>query len=152
MYTEVENDIHQQYFPEANEVLFEEMRVVLTLREFHDAYGCCKALPHWILMGVDERFKISVWQFHLVDNLDAFDAFPWGGHVHRHSTYSFKHTLDGRRDRFERRQLEKGAHVHMVETYNIYSLSHALLVIPDLGIQFSTQRDTDMSLRTLKWS
>ncbi|KAK2665987.1 hypothetical protein Ddye_004561 [Dipteronia dyeriana] len=28
-------------------------------------------------MGVDERFKIPVWQFRFVEDLTAFDAFPW---------------------------------------------------------------------------
>ncbi|KAK2649731.1 hypothetical protein Ddye_017220 [Dipteronia dyeriana] len=127
-YAAVENGIHHRYFPEADEVSLEEIRGVVTVAEFGEAYDsvklCLIYMLNWILMGVDERFKIPVWQFRLVEDLDAF---PWGAHVYRHSIYSFKHALDGRRDGFERRQQEKGVDVHTVETYSIYGLSHALL-------------------------
>ena len=79
-------------------------------------------------MGVDERDKVPSWQFRLVEDLDAFDAFPWGTHVYRRSIHGFKHELDGRRERFEQRQQQKGVDVHTVETYNLYGVSHALLV------------------------
>ncbi|KAK2639501.1 hypothetical protein Ddye_027296 [Dipteronia dyeriana] len=63
VYAEVENDIHQWYFPGADEVSFEEM-VVLTLREFQETYDtvklCLIYMLNWIQMGVDKRFKISV--------------------------------------------------------------------------------------------
>ncbi|KAK2651342.1 hypothetical protein Ddye_011198 [Dipteronia dyeriana] len=108
VYAEVEKDIHQQYFPGAVEVSLEEMRVVVTVREFGEAYNVVKLYLiyplNWILMGVDERFKIPVWQFRLVEDLDTFDAFLWGAHVYMHSIYSFKHAVDGRREGFERRQ------------------------------------------------
>ncbi|KAK2657925.1 hypothetical protein Ddye_010977 [Dipteronia dyeriana] len=108
VYAEVENDIHQRYFHGADEVSLEEMRVVVTVREFREAYDAVKLyliyMLNWILMEVDERFKILVWQFRLVEDLDMFDVFPWGAHVRRHSIYSFKHALDGQRDGFERSQ------------------------------------------------
>ncbi|KAK2652627.1 hypothetical protein Ddye_012483 [Dipteronia dyeriana] len=99
-YAAVENGIHERYFPGADEVLLEEIRGVVTGVEFgkvHDVVKLCLIyMLNWILMGVHERFKISVWQFRLVEDLDAFDAFPWGAHVYRHSIYLFKHALDGR--------------------------------------------------------
>ncbi|KAK2642032.1 hypothetical protein Ddye_023795 [Dipteronia dyeriana] len=159
-YAEVENDIHHLYFPRVNEVSLEEIRVVVTVGEFGKVYDAVNLfliyMLNWILMGLDERFKIPVWQFRLGEDLDTFNAFPWGSHVYRHSIYSFKYAFEERRDRFELRQQEKGAHVHIVETYNIYGLSYAILifafkVIPDLGQQFSTQRVTDLSPRILKW-
>ncbi|KAK2658694.1 hypothetical protein Ddye_005227 [Dipteronia dyeriana] len=89
LYVAVENDIHQQYFRKADEVSSEELRVVLTLGEFQEAYDAVKLcliyMLNWILMGVDERFKIPVWQFRLVEDLTAFDAFPWGAQIYRHS-------------------------------------------------------------------
>ncbi|KAK2645635.1 hypothetical protein Ddye_020830 [Dipteronia dyeriana] len=91
-YAEVENDIHQQHFPRANEVSLKEIRGVVTVIEFGEAYDvvklCLIYMLNWILMGVDVRFKIPVWQFRLVEDLDAFDVFPWGTHVYRHSVYS----------------------------------------------------------------
>ncbi|KAK2645439.1 hypothetical protein Ddye_020634 [Dipteronia dyeriana] len=100
-----------------------------TSLEFQEAYDamklCLMYILNWILMGVDERFKIQVWQFRLVDDLTAFDAFPWGAHVYRHSILSFKHALPQRHE--ERRQQSQGVVVHIVEGYNIFGLSHALL-------------------------
>ncbi|KAK2658587.1 hypothetical protein Ddye_005120 [Dipteronia dyeriana] len=127
-----------------SKVPLEEIRDVVTVVEFGEAYDAVKLcliyMLNWILMGVDKRFKIPVWQFWLVEDLDAFNAFPWGAHVYR----------------FEQRQQEKGADVHRVETYNIYGLSQALLifayeVIPDLGKEFGAQRVTDLAPRILKW-
>ncbi|KAK2649963.1 hypothetical protein Ddye_017452 [Dipteronia dyeriana] len=103
---------------------------------------------NWILMGVDERLKIPVWQFRLVEDLNAFDAFPWGAHVYRHSIFSFKNVLPRRRD--ERRHQSQGDVGHSVEGYNIYGLSHAFLVIPQLGVDFGTQRVIDLSPHMLK--
>ncbi|KAK2658535.1 hypothetical protein Ddye_005068 [Dipteronia dyeriana] len=94
VYTEVENGIQQRYFPGADEVSFEEMRVVLTLREFQMGYDAVNLrliyMLNLILMGVDERFKIPVWKFQVVENLDAF---LWGAHVYKHSIYLFKYLL-----------------------------------------------------------
>ncbi|KAK2636187.1 hypothetical protein Ddye_030979 [Dipteronia dyeriana] len=158
-YAAVENGIHQWYFPGADEVSLKEIRGVVTVVEFGKAYDAIKLyllyILNWILIGVDERFKIPVWQFQLVEDLDAFDTFPWGAHMYRNSIYSFKHALDGRRYGFERRQQEKGTGVHTVETYNIYGLSHALLifvveVIPDLGKEFGAQRVIDLTPCILK--
>ncbi|KAK2651545.1 hypothetical protein Ddye_011401 [Dipteronia dyeriana] len=105
---------------------------------------------NWILAGLEERVKISIWQIRLVNDLDAFDAFTWGAHVYSHSIYSFKHALDGRRERFQRLQQVKGADKHMQETYNIYGQSYALLVILALGPQFRTRMVTDLSPSILK--
>ena len=79
-------------------------------------------------MGLDEREKVPVWQFRLVEDLDAFDAFPLSAHVYRRYIYGFKHALAGRREHFEKRQQWKGVDVHTVETYNIYGLTHPLLM------------------------
>ncbi|KAK3212689.1 hypothetical protein Dsin_017395 [Dipteronia sinensis] len=107
-------------------------------------------------MGLDERKKVPLWQIRLVEDLDAFDAFPWGAHVYRQSIFGFKHALDVRRVQYERRQQEKGTDVHTVETYNIYGLAHALLifaygVIHELGTRFGTRRQIELSPCMLKW-
>ncbi|KAK2648825.1 hypothetical protein Ddye_016314 [Dipteronia dyeriana] len=97
MYIVVENGIHERYFPAHDEVSLDDLRVVLTQREFEKAYDavklCLICMLNWITMGVDERLKIPVWQFWLVEGLNAFDAFPLGAHVYRHSIFSFKHAL-----------------------------------------------------------
>ncbi|KAI9182208.1 hypothetical protein LWI28_023143 [Acer negundo] len=136
-YDMVENGIHQRYFEGRDEVEYAELKAVLRIG--------------------DEREKVPVWQFRLVEDLDAFDAFPWGAHVYRRSIYGFKHALDGRRRRFEQRQRRKGVDVHTTETYNIYGLTHALLifafeVIPELGNSgCGKRREIELSPRILKW-
>ncbi|KAK2637767.1 hypothetical protein Ddye_025562 [Dipteronia dyeriana] len=84
-YTAVENGINQRYFPRADEVSLKEIRSVITVAEFKKVYDAVNLyliyILNWILMGVDERFKIPVWQFRQVEDLDAFDASPWGVHV-----------------------------------------------------------------------
>ncbi|KAK2634743.1 hypothetical protein Ddye_029535 [Dipteronia dyeriana] len=131
-YVNVDNGLHHWYFGGKDEISSVEFRDVLRLDEFQQAYNCVKLcliyMLNWILMGLDERLKIPVWQIRLVDDLDAFDVFSWGAHVYRHSIYSFKHVFDWRRERFQRRQQAKKADKHMQETYNIYGLSYALLV------------------------
>ncbi|KAK2645575.1 hypothetical protein Ddye_020770 [Dipteronia dyeriana] len=140
MYVAMENVIHQRYFPRHDKVSLDDLRVVLTRREFQQAYDAVKLcliyMLNWILMGVDQRLKIPVWQFWLVEDLNPFDAFPWGTHVYRHSIFSFKHALP--RQREERLQQSQGDVVLSVEGYNIYGLSHALLVIPQLDVDFGT--------------
>ena len=79
-------------------------------------------------MRVDKRDKVPPWQFRLVEDLDAFDAFPWGAHVYMRSIYGFKHALAGRREQLEKRQQWKGVDVYTMETYNIYGLTHPLLM------------------------
>ncbi|KAK2658566.1 hypothetical protein Ddye_005099 [Dipteronia dyeriana] len=124
-YAEVENGIHQRYFPRVDEVSLEEIRGVVTVEEFGEAYDvvklCLIYMLNWILMGVDERFNIPVWQFQLLEDLDEFDAFPWGTHMYRHSIDSFKHAI------------------------------FAFKVISDLGQEFGTRRVMDLSPRILKW-
>ncbi|KAK2656226.1 hypothetical protein Ddye_009278 [Dipteronia dyeriana] len=105
-------------------------------------------------MGVDERFKIPVWQFWLVKDLVAFYTFPLGAHVYRHSILSFKHVLPRRRE--ERGQQLQGDVLYTVKRYNIYGMLHALLifafeVIPQLGFDFGARRATELSPRMLKW-
>ncbi|KAK2649406.1 hypothetical protein Ddye_016895 [Dipteronia dyeriana] len=130
-YEAMENSIHQRYFGGIDGLSFEELRVVLTLGELQEAYDvvklCLIYILNWILIGLDERFKIPVWQFQLVEDLNVFDVFPWGAYVYRHSICSFKHALYRRRTTFERCQHAEGTDEHTVETYNIYILSHALL-------------------------
>ncbi|KAK2653070.1 hypothetical protein Ddye_012926 [Dipteronia dyeriana] len=97
------------------------------LYEAYDGVKLCLIyMLNWILIGVDERLNIPVWQFRLVEDLTAFDVFPWGAHVYRHSILSFKHALPRRHE--ERGQQLQGDVVHTVEGYNIYGLPQVLLI------------------------
>ncbi|KAI9197978.1 hypothetical protein LWI28_007883 [Acer negundo] len=144
-----------------DEVEYAELKAVLRIGVFSEQYDtvklCLLYMLNWILIGLVEREKVPVWQFRLVEDLDAIDAFSWGAHVYRRFIYDFKHALDGRRKRFEQRQRRKGVDVHTTETYNIYGLTHALLifafeVIPELGNSgCGKRREIELSPRILKW-
>ncbi|KAK3222560.1 hypothetical protein Dsin_009585 [Dipteronia sinensis] len=145
-YKMVQNGIHQRYFNGIAEVDYEQLRAILRIGVFEEQYDavklCLLYMLNCILMGLDERDKFPLWQFRLVEDFDAFDAFPWGAHVYRQSIIGFKNALNGRRVRYKRRQQENGADVHTVETYNLYGLAHALYLRmrlslslgPDLGL------------------
>ncbi|KAK2634963.1 hypothetical protein Ddye_029755 [Dipteronia dyeriana] len=81
----MKNDIHQQYFPRADEVSFQGDEGCSHPRRVSGGVRCCEALIHiYVELETDEgddRFKIPVWQFRLVEDLDVFDAFPWGAHI-----------------------------------------------------------------------
>lgn len=129
-YEMVQNGIHDRYF-QGRVVENEDLKAVLRSGVFEQQYDAVKLsllfLLNWILMGVDERHKIPLWQFQLVEDLDAFDAFPWGAYVYRRTISGLKHALDGPRQRSEQRQQEQATD-NTTETYNIYGLVHALLV------------------------
>ncbi|KAK2648361.1 hypothetical protein Ddye_015850, partial [Dipteronia dyeriana] len=97
-YAIVGNGIHEHYFTSRDEISFRELKDVLSLSQFQQAYDSVKLyllyMLNWILMGLDMRVKIPVWQFRLVEDLDAFIAFPRGVQVYNHSTFPFKHALD----------------------------------------------------------
>ncbi|KAK3189567.1 hypothetical protein Dsin_029128 [Dipteronia sinensis] len=111
-YEMVQSGIQQRYFNGAGDVDYEQLRAVLRIGVFEEQYDavklCLLYMLNWILMGLDEREKVPLWQIRLVEDLDAFDAFPWGAHVYRQSIIGFKNALNGRRVRYERLQQEKG--------------------------------------------
>ncbi|KAI9194554.1 hypothetical protein LWI28_007056 [Acer negundo] len=76
----LKNDIHQRYFEGRDEVEYAELKAVLRIGVFPKQYDavklCLLYMLNWILIGLDEREKVPVWQFRLVEDLDAFDAFP----------------------------------------------------------------------------
>ena len=106
-YEMVQNGIHDRYF-QGRVVENEDLKAVLRSGVFEQQCDAVKLsllfLLNWILMGVDERHKIPLWQFQLVEDLDAFDAFPWGAYVYRRTISGLKHALDGLRQQSEQRQ------------------------------------------------
>ena len=127
----VQNGIHDRYF-QGRAIEFQEVGAVLRIGVFQSQYDAVKLsllfLLNRILMGVDERFKVPAWQFRLVEDLDTFDAFPWGAYVYRRSIHGYMHALDSPREAARQaRQANEG--VDTIEhSYNIYGLTHALLV------------------------
>jgi len=115
VYDAVENGIHQRYFEGRDMVRFCELQARIQQAHWHnpiDAVKLCLLLMvNCILIGLDERESVPIWQLRLVDNLDAFNAFPWGSHVYKTSIFWFKKTLHSKKNR-----------------YHIYGFAYALLV------------------------
>ncbi|KAK2652684.1 hypothetical protein Ddye_012540 [Dipteronia dyeriana] len=108
---------------------------------------------HAVRFSKVEFSLITGLRFGVLPDTSIYVAVENGIHQ-RHSIFSFKHALPQRRE--ERRQQSQGDVGHSVEGYNIYGLSHALLIfafemIPQLGIVFGTRRVTDFFPRLLKW-
>ncbi|KAK3198923.1 hypothetical protein Dsin_022338 [Dipteronia sinensis] len=101
---------------------------------------CLLYMLNCVLIGAEERNYVPIWQLHLIDDLDAFNAFPWGSHVYKHSIFGFKKVILSRPMR-----------------YNLYGLAYAILVfafevIPTLATKFLTPRVVEQPLsRILKW-
>ncbi|KAK2658533.1 hypothetical protein Ddye_005066 [Dipteronia dyeriana] len=159
-YLEVENGIHQRCFGGQNEIKIEELKERVQQGQWTEQFDvvklCLLLLLHVFLIGGDERGSVPIWQVRLVDNLDGFDAFPWGCLVYSYSIYGFKTALSSRRGRFEQRLRIKGKDKHPKEKYNIWGFSYALLifaleVIPALAKEFATRRNVDPFPRILKW-
>jgi hypothetical protein len=131
----VQNGVQDRYF-HGKEVEMEELRALLRAGVFHEQYDavklCLLFMLNWILMGFDERDKVPAWQWRLVEDLDAFDAYPWGTHVYRRAIWGYKRALVGPRKRLaERKKQEGGEELNVQEiefSYNVYGLPHALLV------------------------
>ncbi|KAI9156833.1 hypothetical protein LWI28_012845 [Acer negundo] len=79
MYDMVENGILELCF-QGKDIEFELLRAVLQIGIFVEQYDavklCLLFMLNWILMEVEEQDKVPVWRWRLVEDLDAFDAFP----------------------------------------------------------------------------
>ncbi|KAK2647624.1 hypothetical protein Ddye_015113 [Dipteronia dyeriana] len=79
-FVSVDNGLHHRYFGDKDEISSLELRDVMRRGEFLQAYDsvklCLIYMLNWILMELDKRVKIPIWQLQLVDDLDGFDAFP----------------------------------------------------------------------------
>ncbi|KAK2641109.1 hypothetical protein Ddye_022872 [Dipteronia dyeriana] len=72
LYAAVENDIHQRYFPGADEVSFKELMVDLTLREFQEVCNVMKLCLIFMLNGreiQDFSLAVSVFAFEVISDL-----------------------------------------------------------------------------------
>ncbi|KAK0587509.1 hypothetical protein LWI29_024062 [Acer saccharum] len=55
------------------------------------------------LVGKDDRNAIQYWALQLVDDLDAFNKFPWGSFIYTRTFNSLSTCLVGRDDKFKER-------------------------------------------------
>ena len=78
------------------------------------------------LLGKDKRTQIDYFCMQLVDDLYAFEEFPWGSFIFARTIHSLSNCCKGRADRFKERQ-EKNPK-HKEERYNIYGFIFAFQV------------------------
>ncbi|KAK3230299.1 hypothetical protein Dsin_002180 [Dipteronia sinensis] len=140
LYEDVENGIHHRYF---GAVSFTELQARIEHDQWQEQFDavklCLQLMVNCVLTGLDEQDFVHIWQLRLVDDLDAFNVFPWGSHVNKYSIFGFKKALQYRNDR-----------------YNIFGFANALLVfafevIPTLATQFATPKEVEPLPHILKW-
>ncbi|KAK0604167.1 hypothetical protein LWI29_012772 [Acer saccharum] len=78
------------------------------------------------LMGKDERHPVDYVYMQSVDNLDAFNALPWGSSIYKRTFDSLSKCCEGRSEKFKKKREEKPSHKE--ERYNIYGFVYAFQV------------------------
>ncbi|KAK2648931.1 hypothetical protein Ddye_016420 [Dipteronia dyeriana] len=78
------------------------------------------------LVGKDDRNAIMYWALQLVDDLDAFNSFPWGTFLYGRTFDSLSTCVVGRDDKYKER-LESPAK-RKAEKYNVYGFVTAFQV------------------------
>ncbi|KAK2645965.1 hypothetical protein Ddye_021160 [Dipteronia dyeriana] len=77
-------------------------------------------------VGKDDKTSILYWALELVDDLDAFNKFPWGSFLYDRTFNSLSTCLLGRDDKFKNKFIDKlkekvdGLVKRKVERYNVY--------------------------------
>ncbi|KAK0590188.1 hypothetical protein LWI29_023734 [Acer saccharum] len=87
------------------------------------------------LVGKDDRTSILYWALELVDDLEAFNKFPWGSFIYARTFHSLSTCLHGRHDKFKNKftddKLEEnvdGPVRRKGEKYNVYGFLTAFQV------------------------
>ncbi|KAK0592836.1 hypothetical protein LWI29_026347 [Acer saccharum] len=85
------------------------------------------------LVGKDDRNAILYWALELVDDLDAFNRFPWGSFIYARTFNSLASCLVGRDDKFKDKFKEgvDAPSKRKVERYNVYGFLTAFQVMCD---------------------
>ncbi|KAK3222133.1 hypothetical protein Dsin_009158 [Dipteronia sinensis] len=115
------------------------------------------------LVGKDDRTSILYWALELVDDLDAFNKFPWGTFIYSRTFNSLSTCLLGRDDKFKNKftddKLEEnvdGPVKRKAERYNVYGFVKAFQVwaieaIPKWVTLGYAARVNNVTPRILKW-
>ncbi|KAK2642008.1 hypothetical protein Ddye_023771 [Dipteronia dyeriana] len=114
------------------------------------------------LVGKDDRTSILYWALELVDDLDAFNKFPWGSFLYDRTFNSLSTCLLGRDDKFKNKFNDKlkekvdGPMKRKVERYNVYGFAMAFQVwaieaIPKWVTLGYVVRVNNVAPRILNW-
>ncbi|KAK2656182.1 hypothetical protein Ddye_009234 [Dipteronia dyeriana] len=106
------------------------------------------------LVGKDDRNAIMYWALQLVDDLDAFNSFPWGTFLYGRTFDSLSTCVVGRDDKYKER-LESPAK-RKAEKYNVYGFVTAFQVwaieaIPKWAMLGYASRVNNVTPRILNW-
>ncbi|KAK3199039.1 hypothetical protein Dsin_022454 [Dipteronia sinensis] len=106
------------------------------------------------LVGKDDRNAIQYWALQLVDDLDAFNNFPWGTFINGRTFDSLSTCLVGRDDKYKER-LESPAK-WKTEKYNVYGFVTSFQVwaieaIPKWAMLGHASRVNNVTPRILNW-
>ncbi|KAK2658119.1 hypothetical protein Ddye_011171 [Dipteronia dyeriana] len=110
------------------------------------------------LVGKDDRNAILYWALELVDDLDAFNKFPWGSFMYTRTFNSLSSCLVGRDDKFKDK-FKEGVDVlakRKVERYKVYGFLTAFQVwgieaIPKWATVGYVVRVNNVTPRILNW-
>ncbi|KAK3219055.1 hypothetical protein Dsin_013025 [Dipteronia sinensis] len=101
------------------------------------------------LVGKDDRNVIQYWALQLVDDLDAFNNFPWGTFIYGRTFDSISTCLVGRDDKYKER-LESPTK-RKAKKYNVYGFVWAIEAIPKWAMLGHASRVNNVSPRILNW-
>ncbi|KAH7573394.1 hypothetical protein JRO89_XS03G0139500 [Xanthoceras sorbifolium] len=100
-YGEVADEIYHMYFNLRNDMTIHNVKDALELGRF-------------------------VWMLQLVDNLEAFGAFPWRSFIYSHSILSYMLSQAVHGKSYKKKQLDNALGKHPNVKYNLYSFVWAL--------------------------
>lgn len=84
-YESVDGGIHERYFNNNPDLLVKALHEAFMKVEFKNKKDALKMalvlFVELILMGQDYRHKVSRWLLRLVEDLRAFNRFPWGEYI-----------------------------------------------------------------------
>ncbi|KAK0574581.1 hypothetical protein LWI29_025759 [Acer saccharum] len=110
------------------------------------------------LVGKDDRNAILYWALELVDDLDAFNRFPWGSFIYARTFNSLASCLVGRDDKFKDKFKEgvDAPSKRKVERYNVYGFLTAFQVwgieaIPKWATVGYAVKVNNVAPRILNW-
>ena len=100
-YVMVAGGIHNRYFDGKIPLLLSEIHNHLATKEFHQQGDCLKMalvlLANIVLFGQLSKGKTTLWLLMLVENVDEWNAFPWGHYVFKLTLYYLR-TVVGKRN------------------------------------------------------
>ena len=107
-----------------------------------------------VLFGKEGKNLIDMEWVALVDNLEAFNKYPWGGICYERTLFGLQRALENRVSKYQDKKKTKGEAA--VEAYSLVGFPYAFQVwayeaIPLIGLKYAT-RVSERYPRILNWS